>query len=257
MSPRSTPRATNRKSSFYPDDVLDRVIKAGGGLPDDDREVEVLSDIDVDGHGVYERAKRREALSLCLEGAAKQYTRAVGGGAVPTPKRLAERYAAIESATHKSIKALGKRWEPGSRPDCIDAIIHSELGLELAGGEPSLEAVSGWLVQELIRDNEKLLRCATRLRKKYSVKPATAKRYSGDVALNELIRRLGHAWFVVFENLPGTSEHDGTVRGPFIRFIRAALEPLMEEVPSEKALRPRIRRVLPSLRSSESMAKSD
>jgi hypothetical protein len=49
MPSRSTPRVTNRKSFFYPDDVLDSVIAAGRGLPDDDPEVVVLSDIDVDG----------------------------------------------------------------------------------------------------------------------------------------------------------------------------------------------------------------
>ena len=32
-----------RKSLFYPDDLLNRVIEAGGGPPDDDREVEVTN----------------------------------------------------------------------------------------------------------------------------------------------------------------------------------------------------------------------
>jgi hypothetical protein len=229
-----------------------------GGLPDDDREVEVLTDIDLNGHRVYERARRREALRAFLEGAAKYYMRAVSDADAPTPAMLVKRYAAIEKTAQKSIKALVKRPKARFKPDRIDAIVHSELGLELAGGVPSLEAMSGWRVQELIRDNEDLLRCATRLREEYSEKlTATSKRYSGNVPLNELIRWFAHAWFVVFENLPGTSEYHGTEQGPFIRFVRAALEPLMEEVPSAQALRPRIRRVLPSLRSSADMAKSE
>jgi hypothetical protein len=257
MAERSTSHPTGCNLSFYPGDVLDGVIAAGRGLPDDDREVEVLTDIDPDGHPVYERAKRREALRLCLEGAAKQHRRALGGGAAPTTARLAKRYAAIESAAQKSIKALGKRSQPGSKPDRIDTTIHSELGLELAGGVPSLEAVSGWRVQKLVENMEELLRCAARVRKKYDMKPSATKCHSGDVALNDLIRWLGHAWFVVFENLPGTSQHDGIVQGPFIDFVSAALEPLVEEVPTPKALRARIRRVLPSLRSSARMAKSE
>ena len=32
-----------RKSWFYPDDLPNRVIEAGGGPPDDDREVEVTN----------------------------------------------------------------------------------------------------------------------------------------------------------------------------------------------------------------------
>lgn len=259
MAERSTSHSTGCNLSFYPGDVLDGVIAAGGGLPDDDREVEVLTDIDPDGHPVYERAKRREALLLCLEGGAKQYTRAASDGDAPTLARLARRYAAIEKSAQKLIEALCKHWKAGSKPDRIDRIIHSELGLELAGGVPSLEAVSGRRVQQLIRDNEEeVLHCAARLENKYSGKSTPrSKRYSGDAPLNELIRWLGHAWFVVFEKLPGTSEYNGDVGGPFIHFVQVALEPVLEKVPSEKALLPRIRRVLPSVRSSASMAKSE
>ena len=261
MSPRSTPRATHRKSSFYPDDVLDRVIETGGGLPDDGREVEVLSDIDVDGQRVYERAPRRDALRTCLEGGAEQYMRSVRDGAAPTRAMVIRRYAEIESALERCTKVLGPPGKAGSKPDRIGWIVHSELGLELADGEPSLEAVSGWRVQKTAEDLERLLRCATRLREKSeNTEPsAPSEAHFGDVPLNELIRWLGHAWFVVFERLPGASVDydDGTVGGPFIRFVRAALGPLMSDIPTDKALRARIRRVLPSLRSQVNMAKSE
>ncbi len=261
MSPRSTPRATHRKSSFYPDDVLDRIIKASEGLPDDDREVEVLSDIDVDGQRVYERAPRRDALRICLEGGAEQFMRSVRDGAAPTRAMLVRRYAEIESALKRCIKVLGRSGEAGSKPDRIGWIVRSELGLELAGGEPSLEAVSGWRVQKTAEDLEHLLRCATRLREKSeNTEPsAPLEAHSGDVPLNELIGWLGHAWFVVFERPPGASvdNEDGTVGGPFIRFVRAALEPLVSDIPTDKAIRARVRRVLPSLRSPVNMAKSE
>jgi hypothetical protein len=251
----------NRKSSFYPDDLLDRVIEVGGGLPDDDREVEVLADIDVDGQRLYERAPRRDALRTCLEGAAEQHMRSLRDGAAPTRAMVVRRYAEIESALKRCIKVIGRSGKAGSKPDRIGWIVHSELGLELAGGQPSLEAVSGWRVQKTTEDLEHLLRCATRLREKSeNTEPsAPSETQSGDVPLDELIRWLGHAWFVVFERLPGASvnNEDGAVGGPFIRFVRAALEPLMRDIPTDKALRARVRRVLPSLRSQVNMAKSE
>jgi hypothetical protein len=97
---------------------------------------------------------------------------------------LAKRYAEIESATQRLLKVLGQPGKSHSEPNRIDRLVHSELGLELTGGVPSLEALSGFRVQERIGDLELLRRCATSLRKKsHSVEPTVppSKRHSGDV----------------------------------------------------------------------------
>jgi transposase len=72
------------KFPIYSDEVLDRIIEAGDGLPEDDREVEVLTEIEQTGKALYKRARRREALRACLEGAAEHYTRSYRSGAAPT-----------------------------------------------------------------------------------------------------------------------------------------------------------------------------
>jgi hypothetical protein len=245
MAPRSRPRS-GLKFPIYSDEVLDRIIEARGGLPEDDREVEVLTGIEPTGKALYKRARRREALRACLEGAAEHYTCFYSGGLGPTQAMLAKRYAEIERAGQQFLEGLGKPAKAPSKPDSITRIVRAELGMELAGGVPSLEALAGMRVQETIRDVEKLLRRVTRLREKSAGVEQTASTKK-DVALNELIRWLGHAYLLVFEEAPGSSVKDGIVQGPFIHFVRAALEPLLEEVPSSAALRRRIRDHLPSL----------
>jgi hypothetical protein len=44
-----------RKGPLYPDEALDRIIEIGGGLPEDDREVEVLAEIEPTGEKLYKR----------------------------------------------------------------------------------------------------------------------------------------------------------------------------------------------------------
>jgi hypothetical protein len=148
------------------------------------------------------------------------------------------------------LERLAKSRRAPSEPDSITRIIRAELGMELAGGVPSLEALSGLPVQEIVQEVEKLLQGVTNIRERSVSARRTEPSNSGDLPLNELITWLGHAWFVVFEKVPGSSvdKEDGTVGGPFIRFVRAALEPLLEEMPTNNALRLRVRRVLPSFR---------
>ena len=61
MAPRSRPRPGS-KFPVYRDDVLDRITEAAGGLPHDDREVDILTGIEPTGERRYERAIGREAL---------------------------------------------------------------------------------------------------------------------------------------------------------------------------------------------------
>jgi hypothetical protein len=240
------------KFPIYSDEVLDRIIEAAGGLPQDDREIEVLTGIEPTGKALYKRARRREALRACLEGAAEHYTCIYRGGLGPTQAMLGKRYAEIEKAGQKFLEGLGKPGKAPSKRDSITRIVRAELGMELAGGLASLEALAGTRVQETIRDVEKLLRCATRLRQKSAGIKHIAPTKK-DVALNELIRWIGHAYLLVFEEAPGASAKPGAVYGPFIRFVCAVLEPLLEKVPTAAAIRKRIRDNLPSL---QGMAKS-
>jgi hypothetical protein len=249
MAARSRPRP-GLKFPLYPDEVLDRIIEAAGGLPEDGREVDVLTRIEPTGEKRYERAKGREALRLCLEGAAEQYLTSFRSGPPQTQAMLARRCAEIEKDGQRFLNGLVGKAQ--SKPDSITRILRAGLGMELAGGVPSLEALSGMPVQEIIRDVEKLLRCVTRLREKSASLEQSAPTKK-DVALNELMMWLGHAWFLVFEKLPGSSVKGGTADGPFIRFVCAVLEPLLEGMPTAMALRKRIRDNLPSIRG---MAKS-
>jgi hypothetical protein len=245
MAPKSRPRS-GLKFPIYSDEVLDRIIEAAGGLPEDDREVDVLTGIKPTGQKSYERAIGREALRLCFEGAAEHYTRSYRSSGAPTQAMLAKRYSSAEGAALKLLAALKGKPGKASKADRVAPILQTELGLELAGGVPTLEALSGSRAQELIRLLDDCAPCLTRLRKKSVIKPS--KRTSADVALDELIRWLGHAYLLVFQEAPGASVDDGTVYGPFIGFVRAALEPLLEEVPTSGAIRARMRRVLPSFR---------
>ena len=73
-------------------------------------------------------------------------------------------------------------------------------------------------------------------------------RHEGDPALDRLFRELFDVYRMVFEREPGTSidTRTGEPTGPWVRFVKACLRPILAEaeMPTDTAIRERTRRVM-------------
>jgi hypothetical protein len=217
----------------YADDTLDAVIAAAGGLPESD--IEIGSPTGWGGGRMFLRQSRGDALRERLEGAAERYALAMRIAARPSQASMAADYGAVERKLYKALRAV----LPPDR--AARGRLHAALGLGLPDGD--IRPKIGALLQ--------LHRAARSAHSRKEVKPKKAReeRNEGDQALNELMIDLIEIYADVFERRPGTSAgspesaREGEPGGPMIRFIRAALRPLLSPMPSDKALRSRIERV--------------
>jgi hypothetical protein len=253
---------------IYDDEVIDGIIEAAGGLPEGDVEHYRLNKDGTD----FERAtvSRRQALEERLDAAARTYLLKTEWQTKtkPTPKKLAMRFAKIETAAAKMLTGLGLprdvRLEE-VRPD-RKGEVKKEIPSELRYGE--LQAFAEIEAQQLgglpLYRGEGLLRDAVhgvcRIRdwsakaKQHNAgEEATPReqRHSGDKILGDLIRSLAGIWFSVFNKLPTTSVSSGTqsspagvVGGQFVAFIEACLRPLLgSNMLTRDAIRERVRRL--------------
>lgn len=188
MARRSTHFATTgRKSSFYPDDVLDRVIAAAGGLPEGEVEVAVH----FGGVGLFKRVSRRERLRERLETAALSYTLWADSVRQPTPAMLAEAFADVEVPAEKMLRALLQPRAGRSQPERSQNTLYSALDLEiefLFGRDPVDESLLAKALQYLWMVHRSARVC----RRKYERmgKTPRPKRHIGDVTI-EFVRQ-GH-----------------------------------------------------------------
>jgi hypothetical protein len=81
------------------------------------------------------------------------------------------------------------------------------------------------------------------------------KLHTGDRALNDWFGNLAGIWLDVYERVPATSvgavgtAEEGIGGGPFVRFIQAALRPVLgDTTPDTEAIRSRARRLFPPVK---------
>lgn len=230
--------------SLYTDDVLDQIIAATADqrphgikeLPED--EIEIGSPTGRTGGETFVRQARRDALRERIEVAVERYLLSTKIQARPSQLTMADDYKAMEANLNRTLMDLlpADRAARGRK--------HATLAMGLRDGDVRRRIVA---VAELHRAAR-----SARKRKRAKPKIPRSKRHPGDQPLDELIADLVVIYEQVFGREAGSSTASGSARGaaggPMIRFIRAALAPLLAKVPTEHAIRARVAKVMGSTR---------
>ena len=235
----------------YSENDLSGIIEAVGRLPDGD----------IEYHSHYEDAvgwitismPRREGLAKMLENAAEAYFIYKCYGQKPTPKQLEEKLKIIETAASKLLSAM-------SLSESIDAdaplagVPHLIRSALQAGSATEADRLGGLLQNSDIGLLENAVRGAYHLRDwaraagELHRRDERTPRHEGDPALDRLFRELFDVYRMVFEREPGTSidTRTGEPTGPWVRFVKACLRPILAEaeMPTDTAIRERTRRVM-------------
>lgn len=232
----------------FSDASLDAIAEAGGGLPEEKIEHWQSDETGAKLEPVW--LDRRTVLSKRLEAAAQWWHVQGDDQTRPTSKQIADRCELIENRAVALLKALGT---PDGRLDQMpDALRFGALQAAAAtdpeeypnqpGAERLGNAVDG--IERLRRWSRSI---KSRNRSKKPI--PREKRHAGDKALDELFSELTGIYFDVFKRMPRISvgktgsQNEGEPVGPFIRYMRACLTPLMGDVtPSDHAIRERWRR---------------
>lgn len=172
--------------------------------------------------------------------AAERYALATRIAARPSQASTAIEYKVVHSHLDRALRAL----LPEDR--AARGKLHAALGMRLRDGD----------VRQRILKLAELCRAARSLYRWKEAKPKLSRQEGnpGDRALDDLVADLLAIWVHVFDRKVGTSVRSGSADGdrdgnaaPMIRFIDAALAPILAVVPSEKAIRARVRRVRRSI----------
>lgn len=255
---------------IYTDADIDRIIKAAGLLPEGVLSVEIPHR---DGTKlVKRRLKRRSVLGLRLEDAAQSYFVYAEHQQKPPNSTLRDTFDNIEASASRLWTALGLDGKPDleSMPYALryeladQAEAHGQRINGYADMPPKTlriagEAFTDFYGRAKLRqalESIALLKAWAEAAKKQAGAQVTknvqnrTSGNTGDRALNDLLRELGRVWSDVYERSPRTSvggpgtPNEGIASGPFVRFIGAALMPILrDETPNEDALRARIRRL--------------
>jgi hypothetical protein len=197
---------------------------------------------------------RQEALATMLEDAADVYFFYKARAKKPTAKQLGEKLNEIEAAASKLLAAM-------SLPESIDE------DDPLAGMPPAIRSALqpgaaiqadrlGWrprysgegLLRNTVHGIYRLRDWAMAAGELHQRDDAAERtpRHEGDPALDALFRQLAEVYRTVFEGEPGasTSPRTGETTGPWVRFVKACLRPILAEadMPTDKAIRQRTRK---------------
>ena len=263
---------------FYTDDDIGDVIAAVQPveLPSGLIAVEVLNK---DGtKWVKRRFNRRNALALRLETAAHYYAMEAEFQLKPAASELRNALKSIEKAAGRLWDALGL--EGKTEFEDMPQALKSELG---AQAESHGERIDGYddmpptqwpmkggnyvdywgraKLRQAVEDVALLRLWARNAKARAAAQVQTngqrrTTRHSGDKALNDWFGNLAGIWLDVYERLPATSvgatgrANEGIGGGPFVRFIKAALQPVLgKSTPDDEAIRSRAKRLFPSVKS--------
>lgn len=226
---------------FYSEDALDAIICAVGRLPSGKIECWRLDATGADFESV--SLDRRTALSEKLEKAARWWHAQNDNQTRPTSKQIADRFDGIEKKAAALLKALGTPdGELSQLPEVLRYGTLQAFAAQDLGKYPGQSAAQR--LEKALTGVTQLRRWASKSKQKYqSQKQIPRKsRHAGDKALNDLIGELNGIYVDVFGKKPGISINSGTPTGPFIRYMRASLTPLMgDETPTDHAIRERWR----------------
>lgn len=237
------------------------IIEAAGGLPEGEIEIEHVIEV------VKVKLPRRDALVAELEALARSYRVLSELKKSPTAKQKAAAFKKIEDAGRDWLAALSL---PEGRPKKGNLLDHVPIALTMhlsqyvtPRGGHSWEGERRMLavIEGMYRFNE----WAGAARRAAEQHPPTerSKRASGDPALDDWIKGLGHVWKDIFNREIGTSvggpgsRSAGQPGGPFIRFVRVCLRPVLQDkTPNEEAIRERVRRLFKRKRHKSTSKKT-
>ncbi len=245
-----------RDRRFYTDSAIDRIIEAAGGLPPGnvlpDGDVD-LSIYDLDGNALGlprddRLVDRRTELGCRLELVAQNWDVKRQLQKRPTHRQRAQEFARVETAATRLLTALSVP-EDGDTDAMPPSLRHGGLQAYAAKeaethGQFSRYTGKG-LLDESIKGVARLRRWAGAARKRAeALIPRNGRGgHTGDKALDILFGDLVGIWLDVFEQTPATALNaKGQPGGPYLRFLRASLEPLGVTMTGE-ALRDRVRRL--------------
>ena len=250
---------------YYSDRDIQAIISAAGGLPQGKVEHESASK---DGKRLITKTvERQKALEARLERAAQTWAVDAQFPTKPTDTELSGSFAAIEAAAGKLLKALQLSPQPdpsdplAPMPAALRFDIHKPARRRKGGFDWDQEAdrLGGFpewtgdgLLAECVRGVYRLRDWARDEAIRIKPKKPTphTERHGAAAALNELIESLVSIWVEIFEQktrtsvgAPGTA-NEGQAIGPLVRFLKTCLKPLLQDsVPSEDAIRSRVRRL--------------
>lgn len=245
-----------RDRRFYTDDDIGRIIKAAGGLPPGnvlpDGDVD-LSIYDLDGNALGlprddRLVDRRTELGCRLELAAQNWDVKRQLQKRPTHRQRARAFARIETDATRLLTALSVP-EDGDTEAMPPALLYGGLQAYAAKeaethGQFSRYTGKG-LLDESIKGVARLHRWAAAARKRAEalIPRDGPGGHTGDKALNTLFGDLAGIWLDIFERTPATALNaTGQPGGPFLRFLRASLDPLPVTM-TDEAIRDRARRL--------------
>lgn len=232
---------------FYTDANVDSIITAAGGLPAGDVELH-LPDHDT-GTLVPQRVDRRTALGHRLESAARYWEVERQWQTKPTHRQRAKEFQKIKTAAVRLLKGLqvGKDGDIDAMPNALrygGLQAHAAIEAEALGGEP--EWTGEGLFADSIAGVVRLHRwaAAARERAEALIPRDGPGGHTGDAALDNLFGSLAGIWLDIFERTPSTcvAPIEKQPGGPFLRFLRACLEPLGVN-PTDEALRDHVRKL--------------
>jgi hypothetical protein len=251
----------------YSDAQLDRIVAAVGGLPDgdyqeyqptdenaqlDDEIRAFCMDSELKPRERYRAKPRHDVLMERLGRAVWWWdlTQRRKESETFSPHQLAARTRRIETAAKQLLTALGAD-SSGSFDAMPDQLIWA-LGDET---RPEAEKLAREMGQEFdpprlmlaraISQIINLRKWAERAAKKAEGggKVAREARHEADKAFDGFVASLAGIYFEVFERRPGCARTNNQPAGPFLRFVKACLEPLLGgDMPSDFALEKRIRK---------------
>lgn len=231
------PKGLRIDEPFYSDADINHIIDVGGEPPEGKIEHRrpVADGMDFQTVTVH----RREALQARLESAARAWDIEAQFQTEPTVKKMTQRHEQIARYAARMCEALGLP-KGGSIDDVPDAIRYGPM---LAAAE-----AEGGNLDEAVLAVQGILRWSLQAAEQGGGTDRQAP-HEGDPALDGLFRRLIRIWVEIFEQKITTREttpKDGPTRAaPTIRFIHAALRPLLKDAtPSTESVRKRVQRIV-------------
>jgi hypothetical protein len=249
----------------YSDDNIEAIITAAGGMPSGVIDHEILIHDAKGFRREAHRVPRRQVLRERLEKAAHIYITFSEYQTEPTPNQIADAMADIEEAAATLIAALHlpEAMEQDLLASMPTALRYGALQAEAALEASELDGLPRCSGEGLLRDSVHGVYRLHRWARSVKARNRTArqipwtKKHARDEDLNRLFGDLAGIWFFVFERPIATSvsgpesARPGQAGGPMVRFLSACLKPILNETPSNEAIRSRIRRLFPGQSSAQ------
>ena len=257
---------------YFSEEDLKGIIQAAGGLPGG--EVDYQRAAEDGSELVMVRVPRRVALKERLESAARYWDVTRQYENKPTSIQTAEAFKRVERFLNGALTVLQLDQHdfgddileklPRALRDGLEDEAQKDAGAvsvpqELANGQftrnVDILRPNG---SDLLADAIKGVYCLRNWSQARSSRMPDAtpptERHEGDPCLDELFQHFALIWMEIFNGELRTSvgaperTDEGKAGGPLVRFVRAALEPLLhEEAPTDEAIRNRMRRLRSSL----------